>query len=536
MTGVPLPCMDRYDFLVIGSGIAGLSFALKAAERGMVALVTKKAGTDSNTNLAQGGVAAVMGPDDDVRWHIEDTIRAGCGLSHPEAVEAMASEGPALVRELFEMGVGFSQGPDGGFDLGREGGHSHRRIVHARDYTGREIERVMVERVWASRNINIMEHHLAVDLIVERNGGQARCLGAYVLNPASMEMMALAAGRTLLASGGMGQAYLHTTNPPIATGDGIAIAYRAGATIANMEFVQFHPTALYQSQPDQSGRCFLISEAVRGEGAVLRTLQGRAFMADYDDRREMAPRDVVARAIDSELKATGDPYVILDISPIGLVRFSERFPNITKGCRERGIDLEKMEIPVVPAAHYICGGVRTDLWGRTDISGLYAAGETACHGVHGANRLASNSLLEALVFARRAAIAASDEGPVIGEVAPWDYVGSVPSRERVVVSHNRQSIRQLMSDYVGVVRSDQRLVRAGQRLAVIEQEIRDYYWRYRVAEELAELRNISTVARLVIECAAARKESRGLHYNQDHPRADDKAWRCDSLIKRDIAE
>lgn len=524
--------MDAYDFLVIGSGIAGLSFALKAAERGTVALVTKKAGSDSNTNLAQGGVAAVMGPDDDVRSHIDDTIRAGCGLSNPEAVEAMASEGPALVRELFEMGVGFSQGPDGGFDLGREGGHSHRRIVHARDYTGREIERVLVERARACPNIRMLEHHLAVDLIVDRGGGRPRCLGAYVLDPETQEMETLAAGRTLLAAGGMGQAYLHTTNPPIATGDGIAMAYRAGATVANMEFVQFHPTALYQNLPDGSGRCFLISEAVRGEGAVLRTRQGRAFMAAYDERREMAPRDVVARAIDSELKSAGDSCVELDISSIGLERFQKRFPNITQGCRERGIKLEELKIPVVPAAHYICGGVRTDLHGRTDIQGLYAAGETACHGVHGANRLASNSLLEALVFARRAALAAMEEDRADASPPGWDYVGSVPSRERVVVTHNRQSIRRLMSDYVGVVRSDERLARAGQRLAVIEQEIRDYYWRYRVTDELAELRNIATAARLVIECAAARKESRGLHYNQDHLAQDDAGWRRDSLVRR----
>ncbi len=497
-----------------------------------MALVTKKAGSDSNTNLAQGGVAAVMGPDDDVRSHIEDTIRAGCGLSNPEAVAAMAAEGPILVRELFKMGVGFSQAPDGSFDLGREGGHSHRRIVHARDYTGREIERVLVERARACSNIRMLEHHLAVDLIVDRSGGRTRCLGAYVLDPNTQEMETLDSGRTLLAAGGMGQTYLHTTNPPIATGDGIAMAYRAGATVANMEFVQFHPTALYQSLPDENERCFLISEAVRGEGAVLRTRRGKAFMDVYDQRREMAPRDVVARAIDTELKSTGDPCVELDISPIGLERFQRRFPNITQGCRERGIDLEKLRIPVVPAAHYICGGVRTDLFGRTDIQGLYAAGETACHGVHGANRLASNSLLEALVFARRAALAAMEEDRPSASAPGWDYVGSVPSREKVVVRHNRQSIRQLMSDYVGVVRSDERLFRAGQRLAVIEEEIRDYYWRYRVAEELAELRNISTVARLVIECAAARLESRGLHYNQDHPVQDDARWLRDSLVRR----
>jgi len=524
--------MPSSDFLVIGSGIAGLSFALRAAGRGTVVIITKKAETDSNTNLAQGGVAAVVGPDDDVRSHVEDTIRAGCGLSNPEAVEAMAAEGPELVRNLMALGVGFSLGPDGAFDLGREGGHSHRRIVHARDYTGREIERALVERVRADKNVRILEHHLAVDLIIDRTGGAARCRGAYALNLSTQGMETHAAGCVMLAAGGIGQAYLHTTNPPIATGDGIAMAYRAGATVANMEFVQFHPTSLYQPMPDKSGRAFLISEAVRGEGGVLRTKDGRAFMSDYDQRREMAPRDVVARAIDSELKASGEHCVFLDISSIGLERFRSRFPNIRQGCAERGVDLESMKIPVVPAAHYICGGVRTDLSGRTDIRGLYAAGETACPGVHGANRLASNSLLEALVFAHRAARAAGEELEPLGAVQPWDYVGSVPSRERVVVSHNRQSIRRLMGDYVGVMRNDERLNRAGQRLGVIEQEISDYYWRYRVAEELAELRNISTVARLVIECASERKESRGLHYNQDHPRPDDREWRRDSLIRR----
>lgn len=524
--------MPSSDFLVIGSGIAGLSFALKAAEKGTVDLVTKRAGTDSNTNLAQGGVAAVMGPDDDVRSHVEDTIKAGCGLSKPEAVEAMAAEGPGLVRQLFQMGVGFSLGGDGTFDLGREGGHTRRRIVHAKDYTGREIERVLVERVGTHPNIRILEHHLAVDLMISRAGGEARCLGVYALDPKAQEMEAYAAGCTLLAAGGMGQTYLHTTNPSIATGDGIAMAYRAGATVANMEFVQFHPTALYQPRPDPSGRAFLVSEAVRGEGGVLRTGDGRAFMSEYDGRGDMAPRDVVARAIDSELKASGDPCVYLDISSIGLERFRGRFPNIAQGCAERGVELEGQRIPVVPAAHYICGGVRTDLWGRTDIPGLYAAGETACPGVHGANRLASNSLLEALVYSHRAARTASEEFRPPVPPPPWDYVGSVPSREKVVVSHNRQSVRRLMSDYVGVVRSDERLLRAGQRLGVIEQEIRDYYWRYRVTEELAELRNISTVARLVIECATARKESRGLHHNQDHRETDDVNWKRDSLLRR----
>lgn len=521
------------DFLVIGSGIAGLSFALKVAAKARVTLITKKAQTDSNTNLAQGGIAAVVGPDDDFNTHIQDTIRAGCGLCHPEAVAAMVTEGPALVRELLEMGVGFSLTESGDFDLGREGGHSRKRIVHAKDYTGREIERVLVERVRAHPRITVAEHRLAVDLIIERSGGRAQCLGAYVFNQETGEMESLAAGCTLLATGGAGQVYQHTTNPPIATGDGMAMAYRAGATAANMEFVQFHPTSLYQPRPDPSGRSFLISEAVRGEGGVLRTLAGRAFMAEHHPQADLAPRDAVARAIDAELKASGDEYVLMDISAIGLERFQERFPNICRGCAQRGIDISRLSIPVVPAAHYFCGGVRTDLWGRTDIVGLYSVGETACTGVHGANRLASNSLLEALVFARRAALKSLEELAAPAAVPPWDYVGSVPGREKVVVSHNRQAIRQLMWDYVGVVRSDERLRLSAQRLRLIQEEIRDYYWRYRVTEELAELRNLATVAEMVIACASRRLESRGLHYNRDHPQSDPQ-WQRDSIIRKNL--
>ncbi len=525
--------MPSYDFLVIGSGIAGLTFALKAAERGTVCVITKKTETDSNTNYAQGGVASVFGADDSPATHVGDTLAAGAGLSHRDAVAAMVGEGPALVEELFALGVGFTRADPAHFDLGQEGGHSTRRIVHAKDYTGFEIERVLVDRVRRHPRVSILEHHLAVDLVVAGSGPARRCRGVYVLDLATQEMEPYAAGAVLLASGGIGQAYLHTTNPPIATGDGIAMAWRAGATIANMEFVQFHPTTLYQDHADASGRSFLISEAVRGEGAVLRTLDGRAFMADYHRSADLAPRDVVARAIDAELKVSGESHVLLDISGIGLERFRDRFPAISRGCAERGVDLSRRSIPVVPAAHYICGGVRTDLDGRSDLPGLYAAGETACTGVHGANRLASNSLLEALVFSARAARAADGDGPGPTAVPPWDYVGSVPSRERVVVSHNRHAIRLLMWNYVGIVRSDQRLARAAARLATINDEIRDYYWRYRVGEELAELRNLSAMAGLVIECATQRKESRGLHYNQDHPERDDANWMQDTLIRKD---
>jgi len=522
--------MPATDFLVIGSGIAGLTFALKAAERGKVTIVTKKDDTESNTNYAQGGVAAVFGSDDGIEDHIRDTIEAGAGLCNPEAVRIMVSEGPELVRELSQMGVEFTTTEKGSLDLGKEGGHSKRRIVHAKDYTGFEIERALVAKTREHANITVLEHHLAIDLIVEKTAGGTECLGAYVLDTRTGEIEGYSAGITFLATGGGGQVYLHTTNPAIATGDGIAMAYRAGATVANLEFVQFHPTTLYQSSFEENEKSFLISEAVRGEGGVLVTRQGKRFMPEYHQKADLAPRDVVARAIDSELKASGDPCVFLDISSIGLEKFKTRFPNIYQGCTQRSIELDKNLIPVVPAAHYLCGGVKTDLWGRSDIKRLYSAGETACTGVHGANRLASNSLLEALVFAARAARAAKDELTQPGEIRPWDYVGSVQSRERVVVSHNRHAVRLLMWNYVGIVRSDKRLARAKSRLKAIAEEIGDYYWKYRVAADLVELRNLVTLSGLIIDGAENRKESRGLHFTQDYPELDDQYFRQDTLI------
>lgn len=522
--------MPSTDFLVIGSGIAGLTFALKAAERGKVTIVTKKDDTESNTNYAQGGVAAVFGPDDGIEDHIRDTIEGGAGLCNPEAVRAMVSEGPELVRELSQMGVGFTMNTQGGLDLGKEGGHSKRRIVHAKDYTGFEIERTLVARTRGHTNITVLEHHLAIDLITERQGEQTSCLGAYVLDTRTGEIEGYSAGITFLATGGGGQVYLHTTNPAIATGDGIAMAYRAGATIANLEFVQFHPTTLYQSSFEENERSFLISEAVRGEGGVLCDKGGRKFMPGYHPRADLAPRDVVARAIDSELKASGELCVFLDISAIGQEKFPKRFPNIFQGCQLRAIDLSRGLIPVVPAAHYICGGVRTDLWGRSDIKRLYSAGETACTGAHGANRLASNSLLEALVFAARSARSSAEELKSADKIKPWDYVGSVQSRERVVVSHNLHAVRLLMWNYVGIVRSDTRLSMAKNRLQAIAGEIRDYYWKYRVTSDLVELRNLVSLAGLIIECAERRKESRGLHYTQNHPETDDRHFRRDTLI------
>jgi L-aspartate oxidase len=522
--------MPSTDFLIIGSGIAGLTFALKVADHGRVVIVTKKDDTESNTNYAQGGIAAVFGQDDSSSSHVKDTIEAGAGLSHPEAVEAMVSEGPALVEKLSRLGVAFTQARAGGLDLGREGGHSKRRIVHAKDYTGQEIERALVHQIRSHHNITILEHHLAIDLIIVKNQDEEACCGAYVLEPETGKILEYAAGVTLLAAGGCGQVYLHTTNPAIATGDGIAMAYRSGAAIANMEFMQFHPTTLYQDSLDENERSFLISEAVRGEGAVLRDLKGRAFMPEYNRSADLAPRDVVARAIDSELKASGDFHVNLDISSIGIERFRDRFPNISLGCDQRGINLSNNLIPVVPAAHYICGGVKTDLGGRTSIKGLYAAGETAFTGVHGANRLASNSLLEALVFADRAASAAIGEKSEVQTVPAWDYVGSVPSREKVVIRQNRLSIRWLLWNYAGIVRSDKRLLWARTRLQSIMDEIHDYYWKYQVSEDLVELRNIAAVAKMIIDCAILRKESRGLHYNQDHPDRDDVNYGKDTLI------
>jgi L-aspartate oxidase len=522
--------MPSTDFLIIGSGIAGLTFALKVADHGRVVIVTKKDDTESNTNYAQGGIAAVFGPDDSSSSHIKDTIEAGAGLSHPEAVQAMVSEGPALVEKLSRLGVAFTKGQAGGLDLGREGGHSKRRIVHAKDYTGQEVERALVHQIRSHPHITILEHHLAINLIMSQSGGEDVCRGAYVLEPKTGNILEYAAGVTLLAAGGCGQAYLHTTNPAIATGDGLAMAYRAGAAAANLEFMQFHPTTLYQDSLDENERSFLISEAVRGEGAVLRDLKGRAFMPEYHQLADLAPRDVVARAIDSELKASGDFHVNLDISSIGLEKFHDRFPNISQGCAQRGIDLSQNLIPVVPAAHYMCGGVKTDLDGRTSINGLYAAGETACTGVHGANRLASNSLLEALVFADRAATAAIKEKPEAAAVPAWDYVGSVPSREKVVIRQNRLSIRWLLWNYAGIVRNDKRLWWAKNRLQSIMDEIHDYYWKYQVSPDLVELRNIAAVAKMIIDCAIQRKESRGLHYNQDHPERDDVNYGKETVI------
>ncbi len=542
----------RTDFLVIGSGVAGLTFALKVAEHGTVAVVTKKELMDANTSQAQGGIASVFGKLDSFDLHIRDTLMAGDGLCNREVVEMVVKKGPERIRELIEMGVRFNLSEDRkeddddiGLDLGREGGHSRKRIVHAEDMTGRELERVLVEHVKRHENITLYEHHIAIDLITfstRMKRGQVTtthedfCCGAYVLDRESNQIKTFGAEITLLAAGGSGKVYLYTSNPDIATGDGIAMAYRAGATVANLEFVQFHPTCLFHPE----AKNFLISEAVRGEGGILMDAKGVAFMEKYDPLKDLACRDVVARAIDLELKKSGADSVFLDIShkPSDFVK--KRFPNLYEKCLLFGTDMTSEPIPVVPAAHYMCGGAVTDIFGRTDIKKLYAVGETACTGLHGANRLASNSLVEALVYAHQAAKQAVVEMRGADfkntpELPLWDEVGATDSDELIMVAHNWDEIRRFMWNYVGIVRSVKRLERAWRRIEIIQKEIQEYYWNFKVSPDLVELRNIAMVAELVVRCASHRKESRGLHYNIEYPRRDDMRWQKDTLVRRPFA-
>lgn len=523
---------ERFDFLVIGSGAAGLSFALRAARHGSVALVTKKESAESNTNYAQGGIAAVMDPSDDVEAHVRDTLEAGAGLCREDVVRLVVREGPERVRELLALGARFDRGADGALHLGREGGHSANRIVHAADMTGREVERALLEAVRAHPNVRVYEHHFAVNLLTQHQLGVdvrtllpdgIRCFGAYVLDATTGRVETFLARATLLATGGAGQVYLHTTNPPVATGDGIAMAYRAKATIANMEFVQFHPTSLYLPGVDFGGRAFLITEAVRGEGGRLYNLAGERFMPAYDPRAELAPRDVVARAIDDQMKRRGEPHVWLDLSHRSRDHILAHFPNIYATLRRHGIDMATDPIPVVPAAHYTCGGVVVDTEARTSIQGLFACGEVTCSGLHGANRLASNSLLEALVYAHRALPAALDhlrDHPRHTEVPDWDSDDTENTQEWVLVSHNREEVRRVMSNYVGIVRSTLRLERAARRIRLLHEETEEFYQRTRLSVELCELRNLINVAHLIVRCALARPESRGLHTMTDHPEAD----------------
>ncbi len=531
--------MKQFDFLVLGSGIAGLTFALKVAPRGRVAIVTKKDRAESNTNYAQGGIASVTSKEDSFELHVRDTLAAGAGLCKESVVRTIIQEGPARIAELIELGMKFSErdapAEDGGreLDLGKEGGHSKRRILHAKDVTGREIERALLDAAARQPNIQIFENHLAIDLITSQKLGQAganRCLGAYVFDKKGARVWTFTAPVTLLATGGCGKVYLYTTNPDIATGDGVAMAYRAGAAIANMEFVQFHPTCLYHPK----AKSFLISEAVRGEGGVLKSLDGREFMDAWHPLKSLAPRDVVARAIDSEMKKSGAEHVWLDITHKPARFIIERFPNIYQTCLRYGLDITKEPIPVVPAAHYQCGGVVTNVDGETDIAGLYAVGEAACTGLHGANRLASNSLLEALVCAHRAAekVMAHSLPPVDSKIPLWQSGNAHNPDEMVVVSHNWDEIRRLMWDYVGIVRTGKRLQRAQSRLAHLQQEIREYYWNFIVTSDLLELRNIATVAELIVRCAELRPESRGLHYNLDFPQANPDWAQRDTVVRK----
>ena len=518
-------CMKQFDYLILGSGIAGLTFALQVAPHGRVAIVTKKDRAESNTNYAQGGIASVTSKEDSFALHVRDTLAAGAGLCQESVVRTIVEEGPACIAELIELGMKFSEreapSEDGGkeLDLGREGGHSKRRILHAKDVTGREIERALLDAVSRQPQIEIFENHIAIDLITSQKlgyVGENRCLGAYVFDKQGNRVWTFAAPTTLLATGGCGKVYLYTTNPDIATGDGVAMAFRAGAPIANMEFVQFHPTCLYHPK----AKSFLVSEAVRGEGGVLKTVEGNEFMDGYHPLKSLAPRDVVARAIDKEMKKSGAEHVWLDITHKPARFIINRFPNIYQTCLGYGLDFTKEPIPVVPAAHYQCGGVVTDVDGQTEIAGLYAVGEAACTGLHGANRLASNSLLEALVCAHRAAKKAIASPPAAkGDIAIplWQSGEATNADEMVVVSHNWDEIRRLMWDYVGIVRTNKRLQRAQKRLANLQEEIREYYWNFIVTADLLELRNIATVAELIVQCALMRPESRGLNYNLDFP-------------------
>lgn len=529
------------DFLVLGSGIAGLSFALKAAESGEVIVVTKREQDECNTRYAQGGIAAVLDPKDSFAAHIQDTLVAGVDLCHEVVVEICVKEGPERIADLLRWGVKFTPArhdneghPD--LDLTLEGGHSARRVAHADDMTGQEIERALVEAVAQNPRITVLEYHTAVDLIMlSKFGGPERCGGAYVLDEKGSQVKTILSRATILATGGAGKVYLYTTNPDVATGDGIAMAYRAGAEIANMEFYQFHPTCLFHPQ----AKSFLISEAVRGEGGILRLPDGTAFMKNHDPRGDLAPRDVVARTIDFEMKRTGSEFVLLDITHKPADFLQKHFPGISAACLKFGIDITSQPIPVVPAAHYLCGGISTDLHGRTTIPGLWAIGECACTGLHGANRLASNSLLEGLVFGHRAAAKLSTlieglrEEP-LPAVPGWQTGNATPSDEAVIITQNWDELRRLMWNYVGIVRSTKRLERAMRRIQVLQEEIRQYYWDHLVTRDLLELRNIATVAELIVACAMNRKESRGLHRTLDYPQTSNDL-RYDSVIRRGFA-
>ncbi|HEU4472984.1 MAG TPA: L-aspartate oxidase [Flavisolibacter sp.] len=518
------------DFLVIGSGIAGLTYALKLSQRfpeKQVTIITKATPDETNTKYAQGGIAVVNDTENDsFEKHIEDTLIAGDGLCNREIVEIVVKEGPARVQEIIDWGARFDKDAEGDYKLGKEGGHSESRILHHKDVTGKEMERALLEAIRRSANIKVIHHCFVIDIITQHHLGylvtkstpDICCYGVYVLNAHNNRIEKILSRITLLATGGNGQVYRTTTNPSIATGDGVAMVYRAKGRIENMEFIQFHPTALYEA--GKRGQAFLITEAVRGDGGILRNINGEAFMERYDERRDLAPRDIVARAIDNEMKITGNEHVFLDCRHMDQNKFRDHFPNIYEKCLSIGIDVSKHMIPVAPAAHYSCGGIKTDEWGRSSVNNLYVCGECASTGLHGANRLASNSLLEAMVFAHRCftdAVTRIDTLDELPEVPDWNARGTSEPKEMILITQSLKELQQVMSDYVGIVRNNVRLERAMKRIDLLFEETEDLYRTTTVSPQLLELRNMITVGYLIIKGAAFRKESRGLHYNTDYP-------------------
>jgi L-aspartate oxidase len=529
--------MKTYDFLVIGSGIAGLTFALKTCQTGSVAILTKKAVSDSNTNNAQGGIASVFAKDDSFKSHLEDTLEAGAGLCKKNMVEILVKNGPDAIIDLVQWGTEFTgykkTGKEVTFDLGREGGHSRHRIIHAKDLTGREIERALLEKASKTASIDIYTGHTCIDLITEHHTEKKKsetCFGVYVYDNQEKRVMPFLSKFVVVSTGGVGHIYKHTTNPDIATGDGLAIAYRAGAKVANLEFMQFHPTTLYHPK----AKSFLITEALRGHGAVLKNDTGEEFMKKRHAMGSLAPRDIVARAIDMELKEKGIPCVFLDATHIDKEELKQKFPYIYATCLEYNINITREPIPVVPAAHYMCGGIAVDEYSRSTLKHLYACGEVSHTGVHGANRLASNSLLEAFVFAKRAAKQAVEALPNVrsdfASVPEWDDSGTIDPKLKIELVHDKMEIQNIMWDYVGIVRSDLLLSRALRRLDTIRGEVEAYYRKTKISEELLEVRNLAQVAKMTVRCALMRHESRGLNYNIDYPEKDDENFLKDTVL------
>ncbi|MFO8018023.1 MAG: L-aspartate oxidase [Promethearchaeia archaeon] len=509
------------DFLIIGGGVSGLTFTIKLAKRlkdAKILLISKEKLEDCNTYYAQGGIACVWEEDDSFNKHIEDTLIAGDGLCDEQVVRKVVAQAPERIEELIEWGVNFTKEEDGSYDLGKEGGHSKRRIFRIKDYTGRGVEETLIDIVRGLDNVEIKEKWCAINLYAK----DFKCYGAYVLDQTTAEIHNIAAKSTILATGGAGKIYLYTTNPDIASGDGIAMAYRAGATISNMEFFQFHPTCLYHPY----AKSFLITEAMRGEGALLKDMDGNRFMEQYHPQKELAPRDIVSRAIDAELKRSGDDHVLLDIASVHDASFiMEHFPQVYHKCQEFNIDITEEPIPVVPAAHYCCGGVVADLDGSTNVKNLFVIGESSCTGLHGANRLASNSIIEGLVCGHNCAQTVSELYPKLKmkEFPEWEPGHAVPSTEAVVITQNWDELRRVAWNYIGIVRTDKRLQRAKKRINLLLDEIEQYYWDFKIEKNLVELRNLATVAKLIVVSAIARKESRGIHYNVDYPEKADKA-------------